>query len=150
LELRRFDGESADVAIAMAAVWESGYDAGLGVNRGHCWIALRFGGVGATLSSLAAVKPFFKAHPEGTLLFVKAQPRASRNEIGGAIGAELKVKITAPPVDSAANQAILEFLAEKLNCSKSAVTLLRGEKSRHKTVLLHGISPERAERSLAA
>ena len=91
------------------------------------------------------MKPFLKAHPEGTLLFVKAQPRASKNEIGQAIGAELKIKVTAPPVDSAANQAIVEFLAEKLNCGKSSVSLIRGETSRHKTILLRGINTAKAE-----
>jgi len=95
------------------------------------------------------VKPFLKAHPEGTLLFVKAQPRASRNEIGEAIGAELKIKVTAPPVDSAANQAIIEFLAQKLRRSKSAVVLLRGETSRHKTILLRTIKPGEVEKILA-
>ena len=94
------------------------------------------------------MKPFLKAHPEGTLLFVKAQPRASRNEIGEAIGAELKIKVTAPPVDSAANCALLDFLAETLNCPKSALSLIRGETSRHKTILLRGITPEEAEKLL--
>ena len=52
----------------------------------------------------------------GTLLSVKLQPRASRNEIGEPLGDELKIKVTAPPVDSAANQALIEFLAETLKC----------------------------------
>lgn len=94
------------------------------------------------------MKSFLKEHAEGTLLFVKAQPRASRNEIGEAVGAELKIKVTAPPVDSAANGAIVEFLAEKLDCSKSAVVLIRGETSRHKTILLRGFKPETVERVL--
>ena len=94
------------------------------------------------------MKPFLKQHAEGTLLFVKAQPRASRNEIGEAVGSELKIKVTAPPVDSAANQAIVEFLAEKLNCSKSAVALIRGETSRHKTILLRGFNTDAVEKLL--
>ena len=49
-------------------------------------------------------------------LHVKAQPRASRNEIGEVLGSELKIKITAPPVDSAANEALLKFFAELLGC----------------------------------
>jgi uncharacterized protein len=94
------------------------------------------------------VKPFLKAHPEGTLLAIKAQPRASKNEIGEAIGAELKIKVTAPPVDSAANKAIIEFLAEKLNTPKSAISILRGETSRHKQILLRGVKPEQVEETL--
>jgi hypothetical protein len=88
------------------------------------------------------VKPFLKPHPEGTLVSIKVVPRASKNEIGEILGDELKIKITAAPVDSAANRALIEFLAEILNCPKSAVILLRGETSRHKTLLLKGLTPE--------
>lgn len=72
------------------------------------------------------------------MLSVKLQPRASKNAIGEALGDELKIKVTAPPVDAAANQALVEFLAEKLNCSRGKVELIRGHTSRHKTVMLHG------------
>ena len=65
------------------------------------------------------MKPFLKAQPEGTLLSLKVIPRASKNEIGEPLGAELKIKVTAPPVDSAANRAVIEFLAETLHTSKS-------------------------------
>ena len=83
--------------------------------------------------------PFLKAHADGTLLFVKVQPRASKNEIGGIFGNELKLKVTAPPVDSAANEAVIEFLAEVLGCARSAIVLVRGQASRHKTILLRGL-----------
>lgn len=88
------------------------------------------------------MKPFLKPHPEGTLLSLKVIPRASRNEIGEALGNELKIKVTAPPVDSAANRTVLEFLSETFRCPKSSVLLLRGETARHKTVLLRGLTPE--------
>ena len=78
----------------------------------------------------------------GTLLSVKLQPRASKNEIGAPFGNELKIKVTAPPVDAAANQALVEFLADKLDCSRGKVEVLRGQTSRHKTILLHGFKPE--------
>jgi len=81
---------------------------------------------------------FLKETVGGTLLSVKLQPRASTNEICAPLGNELKIKVTAPPVDAAANQALAEFLAEKLNCSRGKVELLRGQTSRHKTILLHG------------
>jgi uncharacterized protein (TIGR00251 family) len=95
------------------------------------------------------VKSFLKPHPQGTLLFLKVIPRASKNEIGEALADELKLKITAPPVDSAANRAVIEFIAEKLNHPKSAITLLRGQTSRHKTLLLTGLKPEEALDRLA-
>ena len=84
---------------------------------------------------------FFRETSDGTVLSVKLQPRASRNEIGAPLGDELKIKVTAPPVDAAANQALLELLAEKLDCPRGRVELIRGHTSRHKTILLHGFKP---------
>ena len=76
------------------------------------------------------------------MLSLKVQPRASRNEIGAALGDELRVKVTAPPVDDAANEAVVRFLAEALDCPRSHVELVRGQTSRHKLVRLHGLSAE--------
>lgn len=84
---------------------------------------------------------FLRETSGGTLLSVKLQPRGSRNEIGEPLGDELKIKVTAPPVDAAANQALVELLAETLNCSRGKVELIRGQTSRHKTVMLHGFKP---------
>ncbi len=85
---------------------------------------------------------FLREIAGGTLLSVKLQPRASKNEIGEPLGDELKIKVTAPPVDSAANEALVKFLAEKLDCSRNRVELVRGQTSRHKTVMLHGFKPD--------
>jgi len=84
---------------------------------------------------------FLRDTSDGTLLAVKLQPRASKNEIGAPLGHELKIKVTAPPVDSAANEALLKFLADKLECPRGRVNLLRGHTSRHKTILLRGLKP---------
>ncbi len=92
------------------------------------------------------MKPFLKAHPEGVLIFLKVQPRASKNEIREVLGNELKLKVTAPPVDSAANLAVAAFLAEKFGRSISQILLVRGESSRHKTFLLKGLTLEEIER----
>lgn len=94
------------------------------------------------------MKPFLRAHPEGTLLAIKVIPRASKNEIGEPLGNELKIKVTAPPVDSAANRAVIEFLADALNTSKSNITLIRGETARHKTILIKDLSPEQVANAL--
>src|SRR5262245_3570131 len=59
---------------------------------------------------------WLKAQADGVLLAVKLQPRASKNEIGGALGEELRIKVTAPPVDAAANEALVRLLAETLDC----------------------------------
>ncbi|MGD0349579.1 MAG: DUF167 domain-containing protein [Verrucomicrobiota bacterium] len=91
--------------------------------------------------SAMQIPKFLRAQPGGTLLFVKLQPRASANEIGSPVGDELKIKVTAPPVDAAANEALIRLLADKLDCGRSRVELLRGHKSRHKIVKLHGFAP---------
>lgn len=81
---------------------------------------------------------FMKAQPDGVLLAIKLQPRASKNEIGEALGEELRIKVTAPPVDAAANEALLRLLAETLDCPRSKVELVRGHTSRHKIVKIYG------------
>jgi uncharacterized protein (TIGR00251 family) len=93
---------------------------------------------------VSAAGNFLRATSGGTLLAVKLQPRASKNEIGEPLGDELKIKVTAPPVDAAANQALIELLADKLNCSRGKVELIRGQTSRHKTIMLHGFTPAEA------
>ena len=93
---------------------------------------------------------FLRETSGGTLLSVKLQPRASKNEIGEALGEELKIKVTAPPVDAAANQALIELLADTLDCSRGKVELIRGQTSRHKTIMLHGLKPAEVLPKLAA
>ena len=78
------------------------------------------------------------------ILAVKLQPRASRNEIIGPLGGELRIKVTAPPVDSAANEALLRYLAELLECPRGAVQLIRGQTSRHKLIALRGVTVDAA------
>jgi uncharacterized protein (TIGR00251 family) len=101
-------------------------------------------------NSPGGLPPYLTVRPEGLWLRVKAQPRASRNEIGEALGDELKIKVTAPPVDAAANQALVEFLVETLECSKGSVVLIKGQTSRHKVVWLKGMTPAHVAAHLAA
>ena len=93
--------------------------------------------------------PFLEARADGVYLAVKLQPRASKDQIDGPLGGELKIKVTAPPVDAAANQALVELLAEKLNCSRGAVQIARGRTSRHKSVRITGLDAETIARRLA-
>ncbi len=85
---------------------------------------------------------WLKPQPDGVLLAVKLQPRASKNEILGALGEELRIKVTAPPVDAAANEALVRLLAETFDCPRGKVELVRGHTSRHKTIKLHGLAAE--------
>jgi len=84
--------------------------------------------------------PFLREAKEGVFLAIKLQPRASRERISGLHGDELKVSVTAPPVDAAANRALVEFLAKIFEVSRGQVELARGQTSRHKTILVKNVS----------
>ncbi|MEZ4599975.1 MAG: DUF167 family protein [Syntrophotaleaceae bacterium] len=79
---------------------------------------------------------------DGVLIKVFVQPRASRNEMVGLQGEELKIRLTSPPVEGAANRLCREFIAKLLGVAKGRVTLVAGEKSRHKRLLVEGIGPD--------
>ena len=69
-------------------------------------------------------------------LAVHVQPRASRNAVVGWHGDALKVALTAPPVDGAANAALIAFIAEHFGLKRSQISLVRGDSSRHKLLAL--------------
>ena len=85
---------------------------------------------------------FLRPQPDGVLIAIKLQPRASANQIGEALGDELRIKVTAAPVDAAANESLVRLLADTLDCPRNHVELVRGHTSRHKTVKIHGLSAE--------
>jgi uncharacterized protein YggU (UPF0235/DUF167 family) len=74
---------------------------------------------------------FLRVQPDGLLLAVKLQPRASANEIAGPLGDEL-----------------LRLLAGTLDCPRGAVELIRGHTSRHKLLRLRGLDPSRVRAAL--
>jgi uncharacterized protein (TIGR00251 family) len=79
---------------------------------------------------------------------VQVVPRASRAAVGPAIGDRLRVAVTSPPVDGAANAAVIEALAEAFGVRRSAVEIVRGERGRRKTVRIAGASRATLERLL--
>lgn len=91
--------------------------------------------------------------PGGSTLTLSVIPRASRNQLELQDDGVLRVRITAPPVDGAANNALLKFLASKLEIPQSRLTLAAGEGSRHKRVLVMNVRAEeladRLRRALA-
>src|SRR5664280_1496679 len=91
---------------------------------------------------LMSIPGYMRSEPDGVLVSIKLQPRASRNQICAPLGQELRIKVTAPPVDSAANEALVEFISCLLDCAKGRVQLIRGHTSRHKTVKLLGFTSE--------
>jgi uncharacterized protein (TIGR00251 family) len=82
---------------------------------------------------------------EGVLLAVQVQPQARRTEYAGRHGEALKFRVAAPPEDGKANDALCAYLAECLGLPKSAVSIQAGHGSRHKQVLVTGMSVGRIE-----
>ena len=81
--------------------------------------------------------------PEGALLTVRIQPKASRTELVGVHGEALKIRVTAPPVDGAANEALCQYLAERCGLPTQAVSIQVGLAARLKRVLVRGVSAQR-------
>jgi len=76
---------------------------------------------------------------DGAITFeVRVAPRASRNRVVGVQDGSLKVALTAPPVDGAANEALRKLLSKTLGVSKSAVEIVRGERGRRKLLRVRG------------
>lgn len=86
--------------------------------------------------------------PGGALLYLRIQPRASKNEIVTMEDGSVKVRLTAPPVDGAANEALVAFLADTLGIAKSQVEIISGHTSREKVVRITGVSDEEIMRLL--
>ena len=79
-------------------------------------------------------------HATGASFAIRVTPRASRDAIEGEYQGALKIRLTAPPVDDRANDALRRFLAATLKAPLSAVKIVAGEKSRTKRVLIEGIT----------
>jgi uncharacterized protein (TIGR00251 family) len=78
---------------------------------------------------------------DGAITFeVRVAPRASRNRVVGVQDGALKVALTAPPVDGAANEALKKLLAKSLGVSKSSVEIIRGDRARIKMLRVCGVS----------
>ena len=78
---------------------------------------------------------------DGVLFNVHVQPRASRCEICPPKEGELRLRLTSPPVEDAANKQCVELIAKALGVAKSRVSIAAGAKSRHKTVSVSGVEP---------
>ena len=87
---------------------------------------------------------------EGELLKLDLliQPKASRDQIQGLHGDELKVAITAPPVDGQANSHLIKYLAKQFKVAKGQIQIVRGELGRHKSVTIQG--PKQLPAEIAA
>jgi uncharacterized protein (TIGR00251 family) len=80
--------------------------------------------------------------PDAVRFHVYVQPRASRTELAGLHGEAVKIRVSAPPVDDAANRALIEFLATCLGVPKRSVRIVAGEASRTKVLEVDGVTPQ--------
>ena len=83
-----------------------------------------------------------------TVLKVRVNPRSSKNEITGWQNDTLRIKISAPPVEGAANKACIQFLSGALGVRKSQITLVSGESARDKVFRIAGMTPEEIRKRL--
>lgn len=94
------------------------------------------------------MKPI-SATSDGVRIQVRVQPRASRTEVMGLHGDAIKIRLAAPPVDGAANRALIRLVASTLHVPRSAVTVRAGHATRWKVVHVVGTSVEQAAREFA-
>jgi uncharacterized protein (TIGR00251 family) len=92
------------------------------------------------------IEPVYRITPEGMLLRLHVQPGSSRAGFAGIYADRVKLKLMAKAVDGAANEAMRHFISEFFAVSKSCVTLVHGEKSRQKIVLIVGDSKDLEQR----
>lgn len=84
----------------------------------------------------------------GVRIAVHVQPRAAATAVAGLHGDAIKLRIAAPPVDGAANEAIVAFVAETLGVPRRAVAITAGAAGRRKTVTVAGVTVAQASRLL--
>ncbi len=89
-----------------------------------------------------------ESKPSEAVLAVRIQPRASKDEIIVQSDGSLKIRLTAPPVDGAANEALIACLAKVLRVSRSQIEILSGHTSREKRIRIAGMGEGEARRVL--
>jgi uncharacterized protein (TIGR00251 family) len=85
---------------------------------------------------------------ESCRIRVYVQPRASKTAIAGMHGDSIRIRLAAPPVDNAANEALVEFVARQLKLAKHSVRVVGGQTSRRKLIEIDGVSAETANTTL--
>lgn len=90
----------------------------------------------------------FEQRGDAVRIPVRAQPRASRSELAGEYDGALKVRLAAPPVEGAANEELVRFLARLLGVPKTAVRVVSGDTGRNKIVEVDGVALDDVARAL--
>ena len=88
--------------------------------------------------------------PNGVEISVRVIPRARRTELAGARHDAILIRLSAPPVDGAANEALIAFLSSLLDCPQRAITFISGQTGRSKRIRIDGVSEAAARAALLA
>jgi uncharacterized protein (TIGR00251 family) len=89
---------------------------------------------------MSAANDFVRDAPDGCTITVRVQPGAKRDAVIGLHGEAVKIALNAPPIEGRANEALIEFVAEKLNLHRTRVALIAGTTSRSKVLRVTGKS----------
>lgn len=90
---------------------------------------------------------YVKAVPGGVVFKIRVTPRSARNEVAGVQGEALKVRLAAPPVDGAANDACIVYLARCLDVPRGRLSIVTGLSSREKLIQVEGVDEARLRRA---
>ncbi len=85
---------------------------------------------------------------EAVAFRVRVVPRSSRDKVAGIMDGVVRIQLTAPPVEGAANQALVRFLSSVLRVATRDVDIVSGQHTREKVVAVSGLSPEEVEARL--
>ena len=91
-----------------------------------------------------------QSHGQGVSFKIRVQPKAAKNQLAGLMDDALKVRLTAPPVDGAANKACIEFFADFFKVAKSQVEILSGYTGRSKIIKVNGLTKEEVTEKILA
>lgn len=86
--------------------------------------------------------PFVHESAGGITLQVRVQPNAPRDEVSGVFDGRLRIRLTSPPVEGAANKACIRFLSKRLGIAKTRISILSGEHNRNKVIGIRGVKAE--------
>jgi uncharacterized protein (TIGR00251 family) len=97
-------------------------------------------------------QPWCTAHANGVRLSVRITPNAKKSEVFGILDDALKVKLQAQPIEGKANEALIRFIADKLDLPRRAITITHGHLNKHKLLEIEGpgLTVDTVKRALLA
>lgn len=100
----------------------------------------RANGPGRKNSPNALAMPYLRERPDGCVISIWLQPRASRTTLAGIHGELLKIAVSSPALEDRANKEVIKYLAKLLSVSPGSVDIISGAHSRRKQMLVRGLS----------